>query len=187
MQFSPEEFPVADYKFVANSSLGNLAKEVEQLQYLNLLKTLGPNSPVVPILLEGIINNSSLENRAVMIETLQQGQEAQKQQQAQVTQLQMGQAQAEIGLNQAEAQENMAQAQKAQMEAQMMPKEVQAKLMSSLANNLPSESDEAEAEFKRRKEVAELMLKQEELRIKQQDMIDNKEIVKLQMQEKRRA
>ena len=187
MQFSPEEFPVADYKFVANSSLGNLAKEVEQLQYLNLLKTLGPNSPVVPILLEGIINNSSLENRAAMIETLQKGQEAQKQQQAQATQIQMGQAQAEIGLNQAEAQENMAQAQKAQMEAQMMPKEVQAKLMTSLANNLPSEADEAEAEFKRRREVAELMLKQEELRIKQQDMIDNKEIVKLQMQEKRRA
>ena len=187
MQFAPEEFPVADYKFVANSSLGNLAKEVEQLQYLNLLKTLGPNSPVVPILLEGIVNNSSLENRAQLIETLQQGQEAQKQQQAQVAQIQMGQAQAEIGLNQAEAQENMAQAQKAQMEAQMMPKEVQAKLMAAIANNLPSESDEAEAEFKRRESVAELMLKQEALRIKKQDMIDNKEIVKLQMQEKRRA
>ena len=187
MQFSPEEFPVADYKFVANSSLGNLAKEVEQVQFLNLLKTLGPNSPIVPILLEGVIENSSIENRATLIEALRQGNEAQKQQQAQATQIQMGQAQAEIGLNQAEAQENMAQAQKAQMEAQMLPKEVQAKLMTSLANNLPSESDEAEAEFKRRKEVAELMLKQEALSIKKQDMIDNKEIVKLQMQQKQRA
>lgn len=184
MQFSPEEFPVADYKFVANSSLGNLAKEVEQLQYLNLLKTLGPNSSITPILLEGIIQNSSMENRASMIESLQAGLEARKQQQAQVAQIQMGQAQAEIGLNQAEAQENMAQAQKAQVEAQMMPKEVQAKLMTSLANNLPSEADEAEAEFKRRKEVAELMLKQEALNIKKADMIDNREIVEMQMRQK---
>ena len=184
MQFAPEEFPVADYKFVANSSLGNLAKEVEQLQYLNLLKTLGPNSSITPILLEGIIQNSSMENRASMIEALTQGTEAQKQQQAQLSQMQMGQAQATMALSQAEAQENTAQAQKAQMEAQLMPKEVQAKLMTSLANNLPSEAEEAEMEFKRRKDVAELMLKQEALNIKKQDMIDNRQIVAMQMKQK---
>lgn len=187
MQFAPEEFPVADYKFVANSSLGNLAKEVEQLQFLNLLKTLGPNSPIVPILLEGIIENSSIENRAMLIETLQKGKEAQEKQQAQATQMQMGQVQAEIALNNSEAQENMAQAQKYQVDAQLMPQEIQAKLMTALATNLPSESDEQAAEFKRRKETAELMLKQAEMEIKKQDMIDNKEIVKLQMQQKQRA
>ena len=187
MQFAPEEFPVADYKFVANSSLGNLAKEVEQLQFLNLLKTLGPNSPIVPILLEGIIENSSIENRAMLIETLRQGKEAQEKQQAQATQMQMGQVQAEIALNNSEAQENMAQAQKYQVDAQLAPQEIQAKLMSALATNLPSEADEQAAEFKRRKETAELMLKQAEMEIKKQDMIDNKEIVKLQMQQKQRA
>jgi hypothetical protein len=187
MQFAPEEFPVADYKFVANSSLGNLAKEVEQLQFLNLLKTLGPNSPIVPILLEGIIENSSIENRAMLIETLQKGKEAQEKQQAQTTQMQMGQVQAEIALNNSEAQENMAQAQKYQVDAQLAPQEIQAKLMTALATNLPSESDEQAAEFKRRKETAELMLKQAEMEIKKQDMIDNKEIVKLQMQQKQRA
>ena len=142
MQFAPEEFPVADYKFVANSSLGNLAKEVEQLQFLNLLKTLGPNSPVVPLLLEGIIQNSSLENRATLIETLQQGKKAQDEQSQMATQVQLEQAKAEIALNNAEAQENMAQAQKYQVEAQLAPQEIQAKLMTSLATNLPSESDE---------------------------------------------
>ena len=187
MQFAPEEFPVADYKFVANSSLGNLAKEVEQVQFLNLLKTLGPNSPIVPILLEGIIENSSIENRAMLIETLRQGKEAQEKQQAQATQMQMGQVQAEIALNNSEAQENMAQAQKYQVDAQLAPQEIQAKLMTALATNLPSESDEQAAEFKRRKETAELMLKQAEMEIKKQDMIDNKEIVKLQMQQKQRA
>ena len=187
MQFAPEQFPVADYKFVANSSLGNLAKEVEQLQYLNLLKTLGPNSPVVPILLEGIINNSSLEDRASMIEMLKNGAEQSKQQQAQVSQIQMGQAQAEINLNNAEAQENMAQAKKYAVEAELAPQEIQAKLMTALASNLPSEADERAAEFKRRKETAELMLKQQDIKIKQQDMKDNKDIVKLQMQQKQKA
>ena len=187
MQFAPEEFPVADYKFVANSSLGNLAKEVEQLQFLNLMKTLGPNSPIVPILLEGVIENSSIENRAMLIETLQQGKKAQEQQQAQATQMQMGQVQAEIALNNSEAQENMAQAQKYQVEAQLAPQEIQAKLMSALATNLPSEADEQAAEFKRRKETAELMLKQSEVEIKKQDMIDNREIVRMQMKDKKSA
>jgi hypothetical protein len=184
MQFAPEEFPVADYKFVANSSLGNLAKEVEQLQFLNLLKTLGPNSPVVPLLLEGIIQNSSLENRATLIETLQQGKKAQDEQSQMATQVQLEQAKAEIALNNAEAQENMAQAQKYQVEAQLAPQEIQAKLMTSLATNLPSESDEKEREFKRREATAKLMLKEAELKIKQQDMKDNKEIVKMQMVQK---
>ena len=184
MQFAPEEFPVADYKFVANSSLGNLAKEVEQLQFLNLLKTLGPNSPVVPLLLEGIIQNSSLENRATLIETLQQGKKAQDEQSQMAQQIQVEQAKAEIALNNAEAQENMAQAQKYQVEAQLAPQEIQAKLMTSLATNLPSESDEKEREFKRREATAKLMLKEAELKIKQQDMKDNKEIVKMQMVQK---
>ena len=182
MQFAPEEFPVADYKFVANSSLGNLAKEVEQLQYLNLLKTLGPNSPVVPLLLEGIVNNSSMENRAEIIATLKEEAQAQAKQAQQQAQLQQAQVQSGIQLQGSEAQSNMAKAQKDQVDAQMMPKEIQAKLMTALATNLPSEADEKEAEFKRREATAKLMLRQEEINLKKVDMQDNKEIVKMQMQ-----
>ncbi len=182
MQFAPEEFPVADYKFVANSSLGNLAKEVEQLQYLNLLKTLGPNSPVVPLLLEGIVNNSSMENRAEIIAALKEGAQAQQQQAQQQAQMQQAQVQSGIQLQGSEAQSNMAKAQKDQVDAQMMPKEIQAKLMTALATNLPSEADEKEAEFKRREATAKLMLRQEEINLKKMDMQDNKEIVKMQMQ-----
>ena len=182
MQFAPEEFPVADYKFVANSSLGNLAKEVEQLQYLNLLKTLGPNSPVVPLLLEGIVNNSSMENRAEIIASLKQGAQAQQQQAQQQQQMQQAQVQSGIQLQGSEAQSNMAKAQKDQVDAQMMPKEIQAKLMTALATNLPSEADEKEAEFKRREATAKLMLRQEEIQLKKMDMQDNKDIVKMQMQ-----
>jgi len=184
MQFSPEEFPVADYKFVANSSLGNLAKEVEQLQFMNLLKTLGPSSPVVPLLLDGIVKNSSLDNKVVIQEALAQARQAQQQQEQQQGQMMMANTQADIQLKTSEAQSNMARAQKDQVDAQMMPQEIQAKLMTALATNLPSESDEKEAEFKRREATAKLMLKQQEIKIKQQDMNDNKEIVKMQMMQK---
>jgi len=184
MQFAPEEFPVADYKFVAHSSLGNLAKEVEQLQFMNLLKTLGPNSPVVPLLLDGIISNSSLDNKEIIKEVLTQSRQQQQQQSQQQQQMIMANTQADIQLKQSEAQANMASAQKDQVDAQMMPQEIQAKLMTALATNLPSESDEKEKEFKRREATAKLMLKQQEIKIKEQDMRDNKEIVKLQMQQK---
>ncbi len=184
MQFAPEQFPVADYKFVANSSLGNLAKEVEQVQFINLLKTLGPNSPVVPLLLDGIVRNSSLDNKANIQEQLQASQQQAQKQAQQQQQMQQAQIQAGLQLTQSEAQENMAQAQKYQVDAQMMPQEIQAKLMTALATNLPSESDEQEKEFQRRVKTAELMLKEAELKIKEQDMKENSNIVKMQMQQK---
>ena len=56
--------------------------------------------------------------------------------------------------------------------------------MTALATNLPSEADEQELEFKRRAKTAELMLKETELDLKRQDMIDNKDIVKMQMMKK---
>ena len=96
----------------------------------------------------------------------------------------MAQAQAQIALLNAEAQENTAQAQNYMVEAQMRPQEIQAKLMTALATNLPSEADEQELEFKRRAKTAELMLKETELDLKRQDMIDNKDIVKMQMMKK---
>ena len=96
----------------------------------------------------------------------------------------MAQAQAQIALLNSEAQENTAQAQNYMVEAQMRPQEIQAKLMTALATNLPSEADEQEMEFKRRARTAELMLKETALDLKRQDMIDNKDIVKMQMAKK---
>ena len=185
MQFDPEHFPVADYKFVPNGSLGNLAKEVEQIQFINLLKTLGPTSPVVPLLLQGIVANSSLANKSDIKMVLQQSQQQAQQQAQQQQQVVMAQAQALIQLQQSEAQENTAQAQNYMVSAQMKPQEVQAKMMTALATNLPSEAEEQAAEFKRRVQTAELMLKEQELQMKEKDMIDNKEIVKMQMSNKK--
>ena len=39
MQFDPENYPVADYKFVATSTLGIIAREYEVSQLVQLLQT----------------------------------------------------------------------------------------------------------------------------------------------------
>jgi hypothetical protein len=63
MQFDPERYPSQDFKFIPLASLGMVAKEYEQQQFIGLLQTLGPQSPVVPLILQGIVESSSLPNK----------------------------------------------------------------------------------------------------------------------------
>ena len=189
MQFDPENFPVQDWKFMPSSTLGMLAREVEQMQFINLLKTLGPNSPVVPILLQGIIENSNLGNKQQIMQMLMQSSQQQAQQKAQEQQMQtqmlMQTTQASNTKTMSEAKEREALANKHMVEAQVEPQVAQAKLMAALSTNLPNDNDdETSKEFDRRVKIAELMLKEETLNIKKDDMEDNKEIVKRQMQKK---
>jgi hypothetical protein len=183
MQFDPENFPVADYNFVPTGTLGMLAREVEQLQLINLLKTLGPDTPITPILIMGVIQNSSLPNRMELLAQMQQAmqpdpQSQQMQQMAQVIQVKT--AEAQIADLTASAQEKTARAQKTLVEANLAPEEVKAKMVSALSTNL-SETPDDKA-FKKRVDIANLMLKEKDLEIKAQDLAQNKEIVNMQMQ-----
>ena len=177
MQFDPEHFPVQDWKFVPNSSLGMLAREVEQLQFINLLKTLGPDSPVTPILLSGVLDNSSLPNKEQLKATLMQAQQPnpeQQQMQQMAMQLQMQKAQADVAEVASKVEVNKSQAVRNMAEAQSVPEETRAKVLTAISTNLPNEDDMISAEFDRRVKVAELMLKEAN-----QDQ--DKEIVEMQM------
>ena len=179
MQFDPEHFPVQDWKFIPASSLGMLAREVEQQQFINLLKTLGPDSPLTPILLQGVLQNSSLPNKEQMLATLQQAAQPnpeQQQMQQAAMQLQLQQAQAETAKTMGEAKEREALAAKHLTEARYEGETVKAKVLTAISTNLPNEDDMIKAEFDRRVKIAELMLKEK-------DMDQNKEIVELQMQQ----
>jgi len=179
MQFDPEHFPVQDWKFIPASSLGMLAREVEQQQFINLLKTLGPDSPLTPILLQGVLQNSSLPNKEQMLATLQQAMQPnpeQQQMQQAAMQLQLQQAQAETAKTMGEAREREALAAKHLTEARYEGETVKAKVLTAISTNLPNEDDMIKAEFDRRVKIAELMLKEK-------DMDQNKEIVELQMQQ----
>lgn len=178
MQFNPEEFPVKDWKFVPSSTLGMLAREVEQLQIINLLKTLGSDNPITPILIQGVISNSSLPNKNTLLQQIAQATapNPQQQQMQQVAmQLQMQDAQAKIEKTMSETQVNKTAAAKNVVDIQTKPQETQAKLMTAISTNLPNEDDKIAAEFDRRVKIAELMLKEA-------DMDQNLKIVEKQME-----
>lgn len=183
MQFDPENFPVKDYNFIVNSSLGMLAREVEQLQMINLMKTLGPDSPIMPILMQGVINNSSLPNKTALLEQLakasQPNPEAQQMQQMQ-TQMQMGLIQAQIADLSSKAQKQQAEAQQVMVETQLAPEETKAKIISSLSTNSQGGSEEDKT-FEKRVRIAELMIKEKNADLKELDIKQNAEIVGLQM------
>lgn len=183
MQFNPEEFPVKDWKFVPSSTLGMLAREVEQLQIINLLKTLGSDNPITPILIQGVIANSSLPNKTTLLQQIAQAMQPnpeQQQMQMVATQLQMQDAQSKIAKTQSEIQVNKTVAAKNLVDIQTKPQETQAKLMTAISTNLPNQDDKIAAEFDRRVKIAELMLKEA-------DMDQNLEIVEKQMESSKNA
>jgi hypothetical protein len=175
MQFDPERYPSVDMKFIPTATLGIMAREYEQQQLIGLLQTLGPDTPVLPIILKGIIANSSLSNRAEMEQALTQMSQPnpEQQQQAQMAaQMQMEQAQATTQSLQARAMRDQAEAQKTVVETQLLPEELKAKVISSLSTNIDGQNQDNE--FEKRARIADLMLKEKD--------IDNKgKIVELQM------
>lgn len=186
MQFDPENFPVKDWKFIPSSTLGMLAREVEQAQIINLLKTLGPDSPIVPILLQGVLANSSLPNRNALMAQVQQSMQPnpeQQQMQQMAVQMQMQKAQADIAKVASEVEVNKSNATKNMVETQLMPEETKAKLAAALSNNLEAGTAD-DKEFERRAKIADLMLKEKSINLKEQDIAQNAEIVKLQMNKK---
>lgn len=183
MQFDPERYPSVDMNFIPTATLGIIAREHEQQQFIGLLQTLGPNTPVLPIILKGILSNSSLSNRYELMAALdkmsQPDEQAQQLQQVQ-QQLALQAAQAQIAVQTTQAEQNRAEAQKLMTEAQLMPREVQAKMAASLTKNLPNEDDANQREFDKRAKIAELMLKE-------QDIKNKSKIVELQMADKLNA
>lgn len=177
MQFDPDNMPAKDWKFVPLSSMGMMAREIEQLQFINLLKTLGPDSQVSPVIMQGVLENSSLSNKQEIITLLKQSmqpdpkqqqiQQAQQELQLKAAVLELERIQSEIDLNKAKATETL-------VSAQVKPEETKAKLLAAINENIPDQEEAAQREFDRRVKVAELMLKEK-------DINQNAEVVRQQM------
>ncbi len=178
MQFDSERYPTVDMTFIPTATLGILAREFEQQQFIALLQTLGPQTPVLPLILKGILSNSSLSNRGELIQTLDQmsqpnpeAQQAQMQQQ----QLQMALLQAQIQDLQAKAAKAGAEAQQTQVETQLMPEKMKIDIVQSAATNLDNGDD-----FEKRLKLADMMLKEKQINLKAADIASNERIAKLQ-------
>jgi len=165
MQFDPESYPVADYKFNASSTLGIIAREYEVTQLVQLLQTMQKDSPLYNTLIQSIIDNMNLSNReellAAMEKAMQPNPQAQQMQMA-AQQAQMQFQQSQTAALSAQAQESQARAQKLVAEAQAVPVELEIDRINAVTRNL-REGDAEDKEFERRMRVADTLLKERQI------------------------
>jgi len=164
MQFDPDNYPVQDYTFQVFSSLGAMAREYEVAQLTQMLQVVPPDSPAHGAIIKGVIDHLNVTNREEIMAAIDaanqpnpQAQQAQQQQQ----QMQMAITQGQVQLLNSQAAESQARAQKYNVEAQLAPTEVTLKY--SDQNNDGAVDDD----FEKRVKMAELLLKEQELQLKQ--------------------
>jgi len=175
MQFDPERYPAKDFKFVASSSLGIIAREYEVTQLVQLLQTMGQDSPMYPMLIQAIVDNMNLSNREEIIASLQQANQPnpeQQQAQMQAMQLEMAQKQAMVEYTQAQTAEVASRIQQNNVETQLLPVDSETKRYAAVMKGMGT--DPTEQEFNQRAKIAELALKQREIETKE-------DIVEMQM------
>jgi hypothetical protein len=169
MQFDPENYPVADYKFNASSTLGIIAREYEVTQLVQLLQTMQKDSPLYNTLIQSIIDNMNLSNReellAAMAQAMQPNPEAQQMAMA-AQQAQLEFQQSQTAALTAQAQESAARAGKLSAEAQAVPMELEIDRINAITRNL-REGDAEDKEFERRMRVAETLLKERQIKGKE--------------------
>ena len=161
MQFDPESYPVADYKFNASSTLGIIAREYEVTQLVQLLQTMGKESPLYNTLIQSVIDNMNLSNREELLVSMAQAMQPNPQQQ-QAQQAQMAFQQSQTAALSAQAQESQARAAKLAAEAQAVPQELEIDKINAITRNL-REGDAEDKEFERRMRVADTLLKEKQI------------------------
>lgn len=177
MQFEPELYPVGDYKFIASSSLGVVAREYEIAQLTQLLQTMGDDNPVKLQLLSAIIDNMSLSNREELLAVFNQAAQPNPQQ-AQIAQL-TAQAQLEFQQSQTnalngQAQEASARAAKLEVETQTIPQELEIDRIKAITTNLKAGTQD-DKEFERRIKISEQLLKERDIATKEKQQASAKQ------------
>ncbi len=173
MQFEPEIYPVADYKFDVSSSLGIIAREYEVTQLVQLLQTMSPETPMYPELVKSIVDNMNLSNREELIAKLDQANTPNPEQEQAAQQAQQAQQQAALEFQnaqttalQGQAQESQARAAKYAAEAQAVPQELEIDRIKAVTSNLQA-GDADDKEFQKRLEISKQLLKEREVAVKE--------------------
>ena len=165
MQYEPELYPVSDYNFCATSSLGIIAREYEVSQLVQLLQTMGKDTPYYPVMLKSIVDNMNVANREELIDLIDKA--SQPTPEAQQAQEESRQAELAFQASQtaalsSQAEESNARAGKLTAEAQAVPQEVEIARMKAITTNLQA-GDGDDKEFERRMRVAEGILKERQV------------------------
>ena len=175
MQYEPELYPVADYKFNATSTLGIIAREYEVSQLVQLLQTMGKDTPYYPVMLKSIVDNMNVANREELIELIDKASQPSPEQQESAAKVQEAelafQASQTNALN-AQAEESKHRGHKLHAESLAVPQETEIARMKAITTNLQA-GDGDDKEFERRMRVSEGMLKEREVKLKERkDMRD---------------
>jgi len=167
MQFEPEIYPVNDYKFEVISSLGIIAREYEVTQLVQLLQTMGSDSPLYPVLIQSIIDNMNISNREQLIQVIQQASqpnpEAQEAAQA-AQQVQLAFQQSQTNALNGQAAESQARANKIVQETKAIPVELENDRIKAVATNLKAGTED-DKEFERRMKVTDKLLEERRLNL----------------------
>ena len=170
MQYEPELYPVSDYKFNATSTLGIIAREYEVSQLVQLLQTMGKETPYYPIMLKSIVDNMNVSNREELIglidEAAKPSPEAQKAQE-ETRQAELAFQASQTAALSAQAHESEMRAQKLMVEAQVIPEELEIDRIKAITTNL-KEGDSDDKEFERRMQVADRILKDKQIAMQYQ-------------------
>ncbi len=169
MQFEPEMYPVNDYRFQVTSSLGIIAREYEVTQLVQLLQTMGTDSPLYPVLIQSIIDNMNISNREQLVQVIAQASQpnpqAQEAAQAQLqSQIQFQGAQSAALAGQAV--ESQARARKLEAETRAIPVELETDQINAATKNL-AVGDADDKEFERRMKVTDRLLREKQLNLQQ--------------------
>ena len=170
MQYEPELYPVSDYKFNATSSLGIIAREYEVSQLVQLLQTMGKDTPYYPVMLKSIVDNMNVANREELIGLIDKAsQPTPEQQQAgeETRQAELAFQASQTAALSSQANESNARAGKLAAETQAVPQELEIERIKAITANI-KEGSEDDKQFERRLAVADRILKDKEIEYKSQ-------------------
>ena len=174
MQFDPENYPVKDYKFLVESTLGTMAREYQVSQLVQLMQTASPESPIYPALVQAVVDNMDVENREELTAVLKEAgqpnpeeEQAAKQREQEAHQMQMQMQTAQLEVFKAQAAESNARANKYNVEAELEPRKIENERIDAVAD---VRDGVTEQEFARRLKIADTKLKEKELNIKEKSV-----------------
>ena len=175
MQFDPDNYPVKDYKFVAESTLGIMGREYQVSQLVQLLQTTSDQSPMYSGIVTAIVDNMNLDNgeelKAELLKAAEPTEEQQQQAQQQA-ELQRRQGEAQIAVLEGQAAESNARANKYAVEADLEPRKVEIERIDAVAD---VRDGVTERDFQRRLKIAETQLKERDLNIKEKHIDQQRE------------
>lgn len=175
IQYDPDRFQAVPYKFKASSTLGLIAREYETQQLVGLIQSTPPESPAHSALMMAIVDNSSLPNRAELIQMMQPQEPTpeMQQQQQMMQELEMRRITAEVMEAEAKAAKTAAEA---RYWTEIKP---HIDMVNAMAEARPD--DEGNRGFRELVEVAKLAVQEKAIDEKALDRESNERIAILQM------